>query len=145
MTIFWFKINYCCYFILELSESVVLGKGCAKMVCSPFHLKGFVLHCLVTHCDIGEVICSFRWCTGQIKMMEDLQDGYHSNAHNTHTTVPHLIAQRETLDSAPVVLLLMVEQCTHFPSIFRSEDSSTWKMWHNKLRNMYSKFHYIRA
>lgn len=44
---------------------------------------------------------------------------------HTHTTVPHLIAQRETLDSAPVVLLPMVEQCTYFPSIFRSEDSST--------------------
>lgn len=42
---------------------------------------------------------------------------------HTHTTVPHLIAQRDTLDSAPVVLLPMVEQCT--PSIFRSEDSST--------------------
>lgn len=95
MTVFWFKINYCCYFILELSENAVLGKGCAKMVWSPFHLKGFVLHCLVTHCDIWEVICSFRWCAGQIKMMEDLQDGYHSNAHNTHTPQCHIWLHRE--------------------------------------------------
>lgn len=51
-----------------------------------------VLHCFATHGDIREGKCSSGCCTahaGQINMMEDLYDGYHSN---TRLTVAYLIA-----------------------------------------------------
>lgn len=106
-----------------------------------FHLMGYTLHCLVTHRDIWEVICCCRCCTahaGQIKMMKDLWNGYHTDARTrTHTHTPHG-ATSDCMERGTRQCLWrklpMVEQCAYFPSVFRSEDSRRRKTWHNKVR-----------